>query len=281
MKNNLQINKPLLKRVIFYLSISLLVFVILFPVIYMFSSSFLTRANFLSTPIKLLPTSFYYKNYIELFSKSNFQQYIFNSTLIAAIVVISNIVFSPLVGYGFAKFRFPGRNILFFFILATMMIPFNVIVIPLYLIIRKIGWINTYQGIIAPQIVTAFNIFLMRQFIGSIPNDYIDAARIDGCSEFKIFLRIIFPLSRPAITTVMILTLVNNWNMLMWPLIILTSEKKKTLPVVLTGFLSIYGNEWNSLMAASVISSIPVLVFFFIFSSYFIKGMSGLSGLKE
>ena len=247
----------------------------------MFSGSFMTLSEFFSTPIKLIPKSFYYKNYLEVFYKYNLQRYIFNSIFVVIVVIGCNIFLSPMVGYSLAKFRFPGREVLFLFIIATMMIPFNAIVIPLFLIIKRMGLINSYQGLIMPQVMTAFGIFLMRQFIRSIPDSYIDAARIDGCGEFKIFLRIIFPLSRPAIITLMILTFVANWNAFLWPLIILTSDVKKTLPLALARYLSMYTNEWNLLMTASVISCIPVLIFFFMFSSHFIEGMSGLSGLKE
>lgn len=254
--------------------------IVVFPTIYMFSGSLMSLNQIFSTPIRLWPTEFHFENYQEVFVRFSLHRYFANSTFVVIIVLLFNGFFCPLIGYSLAKFRFPGRNFLFIFILCTMMIPFNVIVIPLYLTIRTFRWVNTYQGLIAPQIIIPFGIFLMRQFIYGIPNDYIDAARIDGCSEFRIFYQIILPLSAPAIVALSVLTFVNNWNAFLWPLIVLTSNAKKTLPIALAQFLSNYANEWHLLMTASVVASSPMLLFFFLFNKGFIEGMTGLSGLK-
>lgn len=270
----------ILKKILFYLLMTIGMIIVVFPTIYMFSGSLMTLGQIFSTPIRLWPSEFHFENYREVFVRFDLHRYFFNSTLVAIAVIALNVFFCPLVGYSLAKFRFPGRELLFLFILSTMMIPFDVIVIPLFLVIHRFGWVDSYQAVIIPQAMTAFGIFLMRQFIRGTPDDYIDAARIDGCKEFQIFYRIIFPLSMPAITTLVILSFVATWNSFLWPLIVLTSDAKKTLPIALARFLSLYSQEWNLLMAASVIASGPVLILFAFLNKHFIEGMSGLSGLK-
>lgn len=232
-------------------------------------------------PVRLWPSRPRLLNYGEIFTKFSLHRYFLNSVILTIFTLICNIFFCSLVGYSLAKFTFPGRDMLFTLILATMMIPSNVIVIPLYLLIRSFGWVNSFWGLSLPHAITPFGIFLMRQFIRAIPDDYIDAARIDGCSEFKIFYRIIMPLSLPAIATLSVVTFVNVWNLFLWPLIVITSDAKKTLPIALNQFLSNYANDWNLLMAASVVATSPILLFFFVFNRGFIEGMTGLSGLKE
>lgn len=264
-----------------YVAITVGAMLFIFPTLYMFSASFMPLEEMFSTPVRIWPSQLRLGNYLEVFTHFSLHRYFFNSVFVTVAVIVLNIFFCSLVGYSLSKFRFPGRDLLFILILCTMMIPPTVTVIPLYLTIRSFGWIDSFWGLIVPQAIAPFGIFLMRQFIRSIPDDYIDAARIDGCGEFKIFYRIIMPLSLPAIVTLSVITFVNTWNLFLWPLVIITSDAKKTLPIALNQFLSNYANDWHLLMTASVIASSPLVVFFFLFNKGFIEGMTGLSGLKE
>lgn len=275
------VKKAFTQHILWHLALLLGAIVIIFPIIYMFSASFMPLEEVFSTPVRLWPSRPRLLNYSEIFTKFSLHRYFLNSVLLTVFTLVCNIFFCSLVGYSLAKFKFPGRDILFTLILATMMIPSNVIVIPLYLLIRSLGWVNSFWGLSFPHVIAPFGVFLMRQFIRSIPDDYIDAARIDGCSEFKIFYRIIMPLSLPAIATLSVVTFVNIWNLFLWPLIVISSDAKKTLPIALNQFLSNYANDWNLLMAASVVATSPILLFFFVFNRGFIEGMTGLSGLKE
>ena len=251
-----------------------------FPVLYLFSAAFMQPDQIFSTPLQLVPRPPRPQNFVDIFSQFNIGHYLLNSVMVTTSVVVLNLFFCSITGYSLAKFRFPGRNIIFLFILSTMMIPFNVIIVPLYVVIRNLGWINTPQALIVPFMISAFGGFLMRQFIGDIPDEYLDAARIDGAHEIGIYLRIIVPLAKPALSTLAILTFVDNWDSFLWPLIVLNSDTWKTLPLGLAQFLSDYGNLWNLLMAASVLATLPILVVFVVLQRGFLEGFSAISGLK-
>lgn len=250
------------------------------PVIYMFSASLMPRKDVFSTPIRVFPSEIRWENYREIFSRFDLQIFLSNSLLVALSVIFLNLFFCTLTGYSLAKFQYPGRQFIFYFILATMMIPATVVVIPLYLIVLRLGWANTYWALIMPTAITPFGVFLMRQFILTIPDDYIDAARIDGCSEFRVFLKMILPLSKPALSALGIVVFIAEWNSFLWPLIVVSDRRYKTLALGLADFLGLYEQEWHLLMSASVVSVVPVLLVFLLFQKRFIEGMSGLSGLK-
>jgi multiple sugar transport system permease protein len=240
----------------------------------------MTKADVLSTPVNIVPPVWQPQNYIQVFTDFKIGRYFMNSTIVTGSVVLLNILFCSLVGYSLAKFEYPGKNLIFFFIMSTVMIPFAVILIPLYLIVRSFGWINTYAGLILPFTMSAFGIFLMRQFIIDVPDDYIDASRIDGASELGIFFRIILPLSRPAVVTLAILSFVQNWDQFLWPLVITTTDQYRTLPIGLSKFLEAYQNEWHLLMTGAVIAALPLVIMFLTMQHRFLEGMAGLSGLK-
>lgn len=250
------------------------------PVAYLFSASLMQPSQIFSVPLQLVPHPPRLQNFVDIFVHYNIGHYLFNSSIVAFCVVSLNLLFCSLTGYSLAKFRYPGRELIFVFILATMMVPFNVIVVPLYTVVRSLGWIDTLQALIVPGMMTAFGVFLMRQFIGDIPDEYLDAARIDGAYEFTIYWRIIIPLTKPALATLAVLILVDNWDSLLWPLIVLSSDTWKTIPLGLTQFLSIYGNQWSLLMAAAVVATGPLLIAFFVLQRYFQQGLSALSGIK-
>ncbi len=270
----------LLQPFLFYLSMSLGALFLTLPILWMVSASFMTRSDVLSTPIHLLPPVWQPQNYLDVFIDFNIGLYFMNSVIVTGSIVLLNLLFCSMVGYSLAKFDYPGKTILFLFIMATVMIPFAVILIPLYLIVRSFEWINTYQGLIVPFAMSAFGIFLMRQFMLGVPDDYMDAARIDGASELGIFARIVAPLSRPALVTLALLTFVQNWDQFLWPLVITTTDRYRPLPIGLAKFLEAYQNQWHLLMAGAVIAALPLVILFLLMQSRFMEGMAGLSGLK-
>jgi len=208
-----------------------------------------------------------------------FGRYFLNSVVVALCTVVSVLFTSTLAGYAFAKFSFPGKRILFLFVLSTMMIPFQIRMVPLYIMVNSWKLSDTYTGLILPGLVDAFGIFLMRQFIASIPNDLIDAARIDGASEPGIFLRMILPLVQPALSALAIFTLIGNWEAFLWPLLITNKEYMRTLPIGLASFSGRYLSRFDLQMAASTIAILPMIVMFFVLQRRFIQGVT-LTGLK-
>jgi multiple sugar transport system permease protein len=225
-----------LRSAAFYGLLLLGLLVFLFPVLWMVSASFMTRADLLASPVNVLPPEWRPQNYIEIFTDFNFGRYFLNSVFVVSSIVALNTIFCSMVGYSLAKFDYPGKNALFAFILSTIMVPFTAILIPLYLIIRELGWVNSYQALIIPFAVNAIGVFLMRQFMLSIPDDYIDAARVDGAGEFGIFFRIVLPMSGPPITTVAIVLFVAYWDEFLWPLVVTTTDEIRPLTVGLSKF---------------------------------------------
>lgn len=194
--------------------------------------------------------------------------------------MIVSLFFCSLAGYAFAKFDFWGKEIIFFiFVLSILMVPFEIIVVPLYRIFSSIGLTNTYLGLMGPNFISAFGIFIMRQFIDTIPNNYIDAARVDGISEFNIFLKIILPLSKPALATLGVIKFLWTWNDFLWPLVIVTGEKMKTVTVGLSYFSGVWHIKYTVICAGSVLSIIPVLIMFIFFQRHVVKGLT-MTGIK-
>lgn len=250
------------------------------PALYMLSASFMTSSEIFSPQFRLLPSQLNWNNYIEVFDRFNFMRYLSNSILVTSAVVLLNLLFSPMVGYSLAKFNYPGKNILLLFILATIMVPFTAILIPLFLIVRNLGWVNTYQGLIIPFALSAFGVFLMRQFMLSVPDDYIDAGRIDGASEFRIYFQIVLPLVQPALITLAIIIFVAIWDELLWMLVVTVGDALRTLPIGLAKFREQYQTRYELMMAGSVIAAAPVVLMFLALQRRFLQGMAGLSGLK-
>lgn len=265
---------------IFYLVLTIGAFIYSVPVIWMVSASFMSPEELFSTQVRLFPSAIQLTNYLDVFARFNFGRYLMNSVIVTGTIILLNLLFCPLIGYSLAKFRYPGRNLLFSFIMATIMVPFTAILIPLYLTVRSLGWINTYQAMIVPFAMSAFGIFLMRQFMQSIPDDYIDAARIDGASEILIYVRIILPITQPALVTLALITFIGSWDELLWPLIVTNSDALRTLPIGLTKFVEAYQTRWDLMMAGSVIAALPAVLLFLMMQKRFLAGMASLSGLK-
>jgi len=252
----------------------------LFPVFVMVTASFKSLAEVLRVPPAWLPEQLTLKNFREVFRQQPlYGRYFLNSAIVALITVCSVLFTSSLAGYALSKFRFRGRNAIFIFILGTMMIPFEIRMVPLYVMVSDWHLTDTYLGLALPGLVGAFGIFLMRQFIASIPGDLMDAARIDGASEPGIFFRIVLPLSKPALSALAIFTLVGSWEAFLWPLLIVNSETMRTLPIGLALFAGRYLQRLDLQMAASVLTVLPMVIVFFVLQRRFVEGLT-LTGLK-
>lgn len=219
------------------------------------------------------------ENYREVLLRTDFPRWFFNSLLVASLTTLSVVFFDALVGYTLAKLRFPGRNLVFVLILSTLMIPTEMLVIPWYVMSAEYGWVNTYWGLLFPGLITAFGVFLMRQFFQTLPQDLLDAGRVDGLSEFGVFLRIAYPLVRPALATLAILTFLGNWNAFLWPLVVIQTPEMRTLPVGVALFSGEAGTAWHLIMTASTLSVVPVYLVFLVFQRQIIEGVV-LTGVK-
>jgi len=251
-----------------------------FPFLWMFLSTFKTEAEIFILPPKLFPDTFNLDNYVYIWnSLGNFPRYFFNSVFVTLSVVVLNIFFDSLAAFAFAKLKFPGRDKLFSLLLATILVPSQVLLIELYRVIQSFGWINTYQALILPTATTAFGIFLVWQYMKNIPDEFMEAARMDGASDFGIFWHIYMPLSAPAMAILAIFTFISTWNDFLWPLIVTNSEELRTLVV---GIALMQGNNvmhWTWLMTGAFISVAPVLFFYFVAQKWFIAGLTA-GGVK-
>lgn len=249
------------------------------PLIWMVLASFKTLPEILKVPPTLLPGSIRFDNYVTVFRDTEFVRYFFNSVLVSGITVVSVLVTSSMAGYAFAKFEFAGSKVLFVLVLATLMIPFQVRVIPLYVLASDLNLLDSYAGLVLPGLVDAFGIFLMRQYLQSIPSELLDAARVDGASELKIFVKIVLPLAKPALSALAIFTLVTSWESFLWPLLVVSSPEKFTLPLGLAQFSGRFITRVDLQMAASALTILPLLVVFLIMQRRFIEGMA-TAGMK-
>ncbi len=248
------------------------------PLAYMLSTSF--KFPFEVYNLNLIPEEPTVENYTYVMSDGRFMRWFWNSMLIATLTTISNVLFDSLVGYTLCKFRFRGRYIVFIAILSTLMIPTEMLVIPWYLMSQQFGWLDTTWGIMFPGLMTAFGVFLMKQFFESVPDDFIEAARIDGLNELQIWWSVAMPLVKPALAALAIFVFLGNWTAFIWPLIVTNSQDMYTLPVGLTTFSVEQSVEWELIMTGAAISVLPTLVVFLVFQRFIIRGvvMAGLKG---
>lgn len=255
--------------------------IVLSPVWWMFATSVKSMGEIMQFPPTFIPKEWHFENYMETWKAAPFTRYLFNTLLITVCVVGGNVLSNSFIAYGFAKIRFKGRNFLFAVVLATMMIPGFVTMIPHYVMYSKIGWLNTYLPLIVPSFLgSAFNIFLIRQFFLGVPNELIEAAKIDGASHIYIWSRIMIPLAKPAIATVAIFSFNGAWNDFLGPLLYINDESLYTLQLGLQVFKGQLETQWNYLMAGSLLVLLPVIILFFIFQKYFIEGMNLTAGSK-
>lgn len=250
------------------------------PFVWMLSTSLKGEIGLFDLPPQWVPNPIHWDNYIKAVQSFPFLRYTWNTSFITAVVVIGGLLSSSVVAYAFARLRWPGRNIWFIILLSTMMLPPQVTMIPVFVLFRQLNWIDTYLPLTIPAFFGgAFFIFLMRQFFMTIPREMSEAAKIDGCPEFMIFLRIFIPLSKPALATLAIFSFMGTWNDFLGPLIYLNNPDKFTLALGLRTFQTQFGTRWNVMMAASILVMLPTLVLFFTCQRYFIEGIT-LTGVK-
>jgi multiple sugar transport system permease protein len=250
------------------------------PFLWMVASSVKTSAELHHVPPTWIPQTFTLDNYSTIFTKLNFPQYFINSVIVATLVVGSNLLFCSMIGYALAKLRFRGKSAVFLLVLATIMVPQTVYLVPLFVLMSNLGLVNSYAGLILPFAAQAFGVFLMRQFIQGIPDELLEAARMDGAGEFTVFRRVVLPLLGAPLATLGILTFLGSWNNFLWPLIIATSDQMYTLPVAVATF-SIGQNtaDYGLLMAGSVVLIAPVLLIFLLLQRFVQQGIA-TTGLK-
>jgi ABC-type glycerol-3-phosphate transport system permease component len=254
---------------------------VFFPFFWMAVTSLKTAPEIQRVPLQIAPDDWSnLANYFEVFTRERFMRYLLNSAIVASVAAASSLVVSSLAGFGFAKYDFPGRDALFLAVVGIMMVPFQSVVVPLYVWINDLGLLDTYAGIVAPDLVSVFGVFLMRQAIETIPNDYIDAARIDGCSELRIFWSVILPSVKPAMATLLIIKFMWSWNEFFWPMVVISSPEMKVVTMGLMSFTNMYFIEYNLLTAAAVISILPILLIFVTLQRWVVQAvvMSGLKG---
>ncbi|MGF9763392.1 carbohydrate ABC transporter permease [Microvirga sp. 0TCS3.31] len=247
------------------------------PLLFMISTSLKDASQVYD--LRVIPEAPTLDNYIEILGDGRFTRWLINSTIIAVIVTLSNVFFDSLVGYTLAKFRFRGRYIVFIAILSTLMIPTEMLVLPWYLMASQFGWIDSYWGIMFPGMMTAFGTFLMKQFFEGVPDDFLEAARIDGLNEFTIWWKIAMPLVTPALSALAIFTFLGNWTAFFWPLIVTTSAELYTLPVGLSSFAVEQSIQWEKIMTGASIATLPTLIIFLFLQRYIVRGVM-LAGLK-
>ena len=253
--------------------------VALVPFVWMISSSLKTSIDVFSIPMRWIPQEFHFENYLQIWERVPLATYFKNTAVLAVIVTFMQILTSSFAAYAFAKMNFKGRDLLFMCYIGTIAVPWQVYMVPQFIMMRSIGLYDTIWALVALQSFSAFGVFLMRQFYLGIPNDLSEAARIDGLSEYGIWARIILPLAKPAIATLCIFTFVNTWNDYMGPMIYLTTDIKKTIQVGLRRFIQAYSADYNLIMAASLCSLLPVTIVFLFLQRYFIEGIA-TTGMK-
>lgn len=251
----------------------------LLPIIWMISTSVKPENMIVTRVPQWIPPVLTLDNYRTALEKASIFRWLMNSTLIAAITTILVLLIDAMAAYAFARLNFLGRDFMFAVVLATLMVPGQVTIIPLYLFFNDLELLDTYPAVILPRLAAAIGVFMLRQFFLSIPGELEEAARIDGCSRYGIFWRIILPLARPSLTALAIFTLVWSWNDFMWPLIALSSKEMYTLPVGISTLVGYYARDWGMQMAGAFLASAPVLVLFLFFQREFIKGIA-MTGLK-
>ena len=253
--------------------------IMLAPRAWMLLASFKTLPEILAFPPTLLPEQINLDNYRAVFETAEFTRYFVNSVIVAVVSVGSVLLTSSLAGYAFAKFTFPGHNVLFIGVLATLMIPFQVRVIPLYVLASDLHLLNTYAGLVMPTLVDAFGVFLMRQYMLSIPSELIESARADGAGEIRIFFSIVLPLCKPALSALTIFTLVISWESFLWPLLVASTPDMYTLPLGLAQFAGRFVDRTDLQMAAATMTVLPLLIAFLFMQKRFIEGMA-TTGMK-
>jgi len=250
------------------------------PFVWMLLGSIKPEADFLTTTPTLLPSAPTTDNYGRLFDQLDFPRFFFNSTLVAFLVTVGNLIFCPMLGYSLAKLRWRGKRLIMGIVLATLMVPAGITLIPNFILMSNLGLVNSYPGLVLPFLAGPFGVFLMRQFMLGIPNELLEAARMDGAHEFRVFWSVVMPIATPVIATLGILTFLGNWNSFLYPLVMAQEPDMYTLPVALATFATgQYQADHGMLMAGSVVLIVPVLIVFILFQRWITEGIA-TTGLK-
>jgi multiple sugar transport system permease protein len=266
--------------VLSHIAIYLLAIMTLAPFIWMILTSLKDMNEIYIYPPKLFPSKLHFENYQNSFEAAPFGRYYLNSLVVALSVTIGQLITCSMAAFAFARLKFKGRDILFYIFLGTMMVPYNVTMIPSFMVLYWLGWIDSFKALIVPGLTSAFGTFLLRQFFMTIPKELEEAAYIDGSSRFGVLRRIIIPLAKPALATLAIFTFMGTFNDFLWALVVVNSDEMRTVQLGLSIFRDRYLTQWDLLMAGSVTAVLPILIVFFFAQKYFIQGIT-LSGLKE
>ena len=261
-------------HVIVFIILILCMIVTLLPFVWMILTSLKTQAESICIPLKIFPEKPLFSNYAAVFTKIPFAKMYLNTAVTATVIVVVQLILCSMAAYAFGRIKFPGRNIIFGTLLAVLMVPSSFFILPQYLMIQKMGLLNTIPALFIPGLFSAFGTFLMRQFFMALPNELEDAARIDGATEYGIATKIILPLTKPAFASMGILSAMGVWNAILWPLLVLKGAEKFTLPIGLNTLLTPYGNNYDVLNAGSKFGNLPIFINFLIFQKYIIDGMT-------
>ncbi len=271
--------KPLLTKILIYLLLIGISIIMLIPFAWMLTSSFKMNKDVFTYPVVWWPKEFITTNYVRIWEEIPLLRYFFNTSKLTIIITLLQLLTSTFAAYAFAKMKFPGKDFLFLCYICTIAMPWQSYMIPQFIIIKKIGLVNTHLALIILQSFTAFGVFLVRQFYMEIPNEICEAARIDGMSEYGIYAKIMLPLSKPVIATLTIFSFTTIWNDFMGPLIYINSQNLKTIQLGLRSFITEYSSEYSLIMAGSVVALVPVLIVFACLQKYFVEGIAS-TGLK-
>ncbi|WP_207953395.1 carbohydrate ABC transporter permease [Paenibacillus agricola] len=266
--------------VIIYTVLSIMTIIVIIPFLWMTSTAFKPQKQTFKFPPEWIPAPFTWDNFARVWNEMPFGHYILNTIFITLVILIGQLLFSSMAAYSFSRLEFPGRNLIFVIFIGSLMIPEIVTMIPQYLIMRELGWLNTFKAITTPQMFgNAFGVFLLRQYLIGIPKELDEAAKIDGSGIIRTFTTIILPLTKPALSTLAVFTLVKSWNSFLWPLVVTTSQQKFVLTIGLANLNGQYSADWAAIMAASFIALLPIIVLFAFFQRFFIQSIQ-MSGLK-
>ncbi len=273
-------NQKKLHNSIMYLVLAVLLIIWIIPFLWMFVCSFKPQKEILSIHPSFLPKAATLQNYIRWFTELDIYSYFGNSFIVAIITAFGNLVCSSMVGYALAKIRYPGKRLVFGAVMVTLMVPSVVTFVPLFVMVTKMGLLNSYAALILPYVTMPLGVFLMRQFMYDIPNELMEAAKIDGAGDFRTFIQIVLPLSKPPLATLFILSFLQSWNNFLWPLVAAQTQNKYTLPVALSLFSTgAHATDFGLLMAGAVVAIFPILLLFIFLQRYFIQGIA-TTGLK-
>lgn len=269
----------LFRQLLVHIALAVVGIIVAIPLYWTVISSVTTNEAIFATPVQWIPSSLHFENFSQALAAAPFGRYFFNSFVVGVAVTFTTLLSSALAGYGFAKFRFPGQRLLFVVVLVALMVPFQAIMIPLFVLARQLGWLNSYSGLIVPGAVSGFGIFLMRQFMSKLPDALLEAARLDGCNEIQLFVRIVLPLSRSALAALAVLTFLSSWNNFLWPLIVAQSPDVTTVPLGIVQFRGSYFTNYTQILAVALLAAAPVILLYLLMQRQIIETFAS-SGLK-